>query len=303
MKLIHFAKIKKIDKEIVIGIGKFDGVHLGHQRILFNIVKEAKKEGRVPGIITFKNFPFEFPLCSWEEKLSLLEKSGIKLCIWCNFDDISHLPPENFLNILIEAGVKTIIVGHNFHFGKGRKGDIKFLRKQSKKKKFFLIVVPSYKKNGIIVSASKIREMIKRGKIENANKLLGRYFSVSGKVIKGRGIGKNIGFPTANLSLENNISIKNGVYAGWVLYRKKLYKAAIVKGVSPTFNDRTDKFEVFIIDYAGKKDLYNQYLKVFLYKRIRDQIKFQDKEALKKQIEKDIRKIKQILQKISIPEL
>ncbi|MCM8830552.1 MAG: bifunctional riboflavin kinase/FAD synthetase [Candidatus Omnitrophica bacterium] len=303
MKLIHFSKIKKIDKEVVLGIGKFDGVHLGHQKILFTIVKEAKKEGRVPAVITFKNFPVDFFLCDWKEKLYLLNQSGIKLCIWCDLDEISHLSPEKFLEILVKAGVKTIVVGYNFHFGKGKKGDIKFLRKQSKKRNFSLIVVPSYKKNGVIISASKIRKMIKSGDIEKANKLLGRYFSVSGKVVKGKGIGKKIGFPTANLALENNICIGEGVYAGWVEHKRKIYRSAIVTGTSPTFKDDKNKFEVFIIDYDGKNTLYNQQIKIFLYKKLRSQIKFQNLEGLKRKIEEDIREIKLLLRKIPTPEL
>ncbi|MCM8777025.1 MAG: bifunctional riboflavin kinase/FAD synthetase [Candidatus Omnitrophica bacterium] len=303
MKLIHFSEIKKIDKEIVLGIGKFDGVHSGHKKILSIVLAEAKKEGRVAGIITFRKFPVEFLLCSWKEKLSLLKETGIELCVWCDFDDISHLSPEKFLETLLEAGAKTIVVGYNFRFGKGRKGDVKLLRKQSKERDFSLIVVPSYKKNGEIVSASKIRKMIKNGDIEKANKLLGRYFSVSGKVVKGKGIGKKMGFPTANLALENNICIGQGVYAGWVEHKRKIYKSAIVIGKSPTFNNDVNKFEVFIIDYEGKKTLYNKKIRFFLYKKLRNQIKFQYLEVLKKQIEKDIREIKIMLQKIPAPEL
>lgn len=301
MKTLHFSEIRKIDKEVVAAIGKFDGVHSGHKKILRIVSNEAKKEGRVAGVFTFRKFPVEFLLCGWEEKLSLLEKTGIELCIWCDFDEISHLSHKKFMDIVLEAGIKTIVVGYNFRFGKGRKGNIEFLRKQSKKKNFSLIVVPSYKKDGRKVSASKIREMIKSGEIEDANKFLGRYFSISGRVVKGRGIGKKIGFPTANLSLDGKVMIKEGVYAGWVVYRKNLYKAAIVIGTSPTFNDNTNKFEVFIIDYESKRNLYNQYLKVFLYKKLRDQIKFQSKEELKKKITDDIKNIKLLLQKVSTP--
>jgi len=299
MKLIHFSKIKKIDKGIVLGIGKFDGVHSGHQKILEIVVKEAEEKGRVAGVVTLRKFPVEFLLCPWEEKLSLLKEAGMELCIWCDFGEISHLSAEEFLDILLTAEVKTIVVGYNFHFGKGRKGDVKFLRKQSKEKGFSLIVVPSYKKKGEVVSASKIRRMIKSGDIEKANKLLGRYFSVSGKVVKGKGIGKKIGFPTANLALENNICIGEGVYAGWAVYKKGTYKAAIVTGKSPTFNDNINKFEVFLIDFPYKKDIYNEKVDVFLYKKIRGQRKFQDIESLKKQIEKDIQKIKILLKEFS----
>ncbi|MCM8760421.1 MAG: bifunctional riboflavin kinase/FAD synthetase [Candidatus Omnitrophica bacterium] len=285
----------------MLGIGKFDGVHSGHKKVLSIISAEAKKEGRVAGIITFRRSPVKFLLCGWKEKLSLLDKTGIEVCIWCDFNDISHLSPEEFLEILVRAGVKTIIVGHNFRFGKGRKGDVKFLKKQAKKQKFSLIVVPPFKKNGEIVSSSKIRTALKRGDIKRVNEFLGRYFSVSGKVVKGKGIGQKLGFPTANLSLENNICIGQGVYAGWVEYKRKIYKSAIVTGKSPTFNNDVNKFEVFIIDYQGKNNLYNKKIRVFLYKKIRSQIKFQNLEKLKNQIEKDIKEIKILLRKIPAP--
>jgi riboflavin kinase/FMN adenylyltransferase len=295
MRILHFSKIKKIDEGIVVGIGKFDGVHLGHQKILGIVSAEAKKKGRVAGVITFRNFPVESLLCRWEEKLSLIKRAGIELCIWSDFDEISQLSPERFLEILLEAGVKTIVVGYNFRFGKDRKGDIKFLKRKAEGQGFSLVIVPPYKKNGEIVSASNIRKLIKSGNVYKANKLLGRYFSVSGKVLRGRGIGKEIGFPTANLSLENNISIGEGVYAGWTLYNKNAYKSAIVIGHSPTFNDNTKKFEVFLIDFGKRKDLYNKKMLVFLYKKLRRQIKFKDKEQLKRHIEKDIKKIKSLL--------
>jgi len=294
MKIVHFSKIRNINKEIVVGIGKFDGVHLGHQKILGLVSKESKKKGGVAGVVTFRNFPAEFFLCGWEEKLFLIKKAGIELCIWSDFDEISQLSPERFLEILLRAGVKTIVVGYNFRFGKDRKGDIKFLKKKAEEQGFSLVIVPPYKKNSEIVSASNIRKLIKCGNVHKANKLLGRYFSISGKVVKGRGIGKEIGFPTANLALENNISIGEGVYAGWTIYNKKAYKSAIVIGTSPTFNNSTKKFEVFLIDF-WKKNLYNKQLKVYLYKKLRRQIKFQDIEKLKRYIEKDIQKIKSLL--------
>ncbi|MDD3725812.1 MAG: bifunctional riboflavin kinase/FAD synthetase [Candidatus Ratteibacteria bacterium] len=295
MKVIHFSKIKKVDKEIVIGIGKFDGVHLGHKKILMTVSEEAKKKGRVPAVVTFKNFPVEFLLCRWEEKLSLLEKSGIRLCIWSDFDEMSHISHKEFVDILIKAGVKTIVVGYNFHFGKGRKGNIEFLRKMAEKKNFSVIVVPPYKKRGKAVSASLIRKAIKNGDIQTANTLLGRYFSISGKVIKGRGIGKKLGFPTANLDLKNNISIGKGVYAGWAVYNKKVYKAAITIGASPTFIDNTEKFEVFLIDFPDNKNLYNQQLRVFFYKKLRPQKKFKNQIQLQQQIKKDIGNIRYLL--------
>ncbi|NLG12483.1 MAG: riboflavin biosynthesis protein RibF [Elusimicrobia bacterium] len=303
MILTNFIKIKKTKKEIVLGIGKFDGVHSGHKRILEIVSKTAEREGRAAGVFTFKTFPVEFLLCSWEEKLALLKKEGIQRCIWSDFEDIARLSPDEFLDILVEAGVKRIVVGYNFRFGKERRGDIRFLKDAAKKKGFSVIVMPPYKKKGKVVSASLIRKVIKQGDIKTANTLLGRYWSVSGKVIKGKGIGWKLGFPTANLSLDKDICVEDGVYAGWALCGRRVFKAAIVAGSSPTFNGDTDKLEVFLIGFQGNKNLYNRQLQVFFYKKIRAQRRFEDERELQRQIETDVRKIKSLLRRTLPPKL
>lgn len=295
MKTIHFKDIGKFRGEIVTGIGKFDGVHLGHREILRTIVKEANRS-LIPAVFTFRKFPAEFLLCGWDEKLSLLKESGMKVCFWCDLDEIAHLSPGKFLDILVSAGVKTLVVGYDFHFGAGRKGNIKFLREMKEEKDFNLVVVPPQKVNGEVVNASQIRSFIKKGEVSKANSLLGRYFSVTGKVIQGSNIGSTLGFPTANLALENNIRIGEGVYAGWAEYKRTIYKAAIVTGVSPTFDDKTNKFEVFIIGF-NDEDIYDQKIKVFLFKKLREQIEFPDKKSLKDRIAADVKEITALLDK------
>jgi len=272
------------------GIGKFDGVHLGHRAILKMIVKEAEGKGFIPTVFTFRKFPAEFMLCGWNEKLSLLEGCGIKVCFWCDLEEISYLSPEEFLDILVAFGVRSLVVGYNFHFGKGREGNIQFLQETKKGKTFNLTVVPPQKVKGEVVNASKVRSFIKNGNVLKANEFLGRCFSVEGRVIPGSNIGKKLGFPTANLALENKIQIGEGVYAGWVGYKGKVYKAAIVTGVSPTFEDRISRFEAFIIDFQGQ-DIYDEKIKVFLYKKLRAQKKFHDIENLRDRITRDVKEI------------
>ncbi len=296
MEKIHFRDMGKFKGKFVTGIGKFDGVHTGHREILRTISSEAKEKGLLPAVFTFRKFPAEFLLCSWDEKINFLEESHIRLCFWCDLDEISGLSHENFLNSLLSAGLKTLVVGYNFRFGTGRKGDIEFLQKKQKEKGFNLVIVPPQRVDGDIVNSSKIRTLIKHGEITEANKFLGRYFSVTGEVVSGINVGRTIGFPTANLSLENKVRIGQGVYAGWAQHDRKIYKAAIVAGVSPTFNDKREKFEVFIID-LGAKDLYGEKIKVFLFKKLREQVKFKDKEKLKLRISADVKKIKSLLKK------
>lgn len=222
MKKIRFRDIGNFKGEFVTGIGKFDGVHFGHGEVLKKIVAEANTKGLIPAVFTFRKFPAEFMLCGWEEKLSLLKESGIKVCFWCDLEEILHLSPGEFMDILLHAGVKTIVVGYDFHFGAGRKGNIGFLREVKEEKRFNLIVVPPQKVNGAVVNASEIRRFIKKGDVSKANVFLGRYFSVAGKVVKGNNIGSAIGFPTANLVLDKDIRIGEGIYAGWAEYKKGL---------------------------------------------------------------------------------
>ncbi len=294
MKTIHFRDMGKFRCETVTGIGKFDGVHLGHRAVLDTIVKDAENTTLAPAVFTFRKFPAEFLLCGWDEKLALLKNSGIKVCFWCDLDEVMHLSPATFLDILLGTGVKTLVVGYDFHFGSGRKGNIKFMREMKGEKGFDLKVVPPHKVNGEVVNASEIRSFIRKGDISRANNFLGRHFSVSGEVIKGSNIGNTIGFPTANLKLDNNIRIGEGVYAGWALHGGKIYEAAVVAGISPTFYDGISKFEVFLIGFRGK-DIYGERLKVFLFKKLRNQIKFPDKDSLKVRISEDVKEITAIL--------
>lgn len=296
MEKIHFKDIGRTFRgEFAAGIGKFDGVHLGHREILRTISLEAKKKGFLPAVFTFRKFRAEFMLCGWEEKLTLLKKAGMRVCFWCDIDEIYGLSHGEFLNTMVSAGLKTLVVGYNFRFGAGRKGDIEFLQEQQKKKGFNLIVVPPQRVDGEIVNSSKIRTLIKEGEITRAGDFLGRLFSVNGKVIRGSNIGSTIGSPTANLSLENNVRVGEGVYAGWAQYNKKIYKAAIVAGVPPSFTDKTEKFEVFMINFSGG-EIYGEKVKVFLFKKLREQIKFRDKEKLKLRIAADVKEIKSLLE-------
>lgn len=300
METVHFGSMEKFAAETVTGIGKFDGVHLGHRAVLKTIVQEAESRGLSPAVFTFREFPAEFYLCGWDEKLSLLKDSGVKICFWCDLDEVVHMSRMEFLDILLASGASTLVVGYDFHFGAGRKGNIQFLREMQQEKKFKLIVVPPQKVNGAVVNSSETRRLIKRGEVEEANNFLGRHFSVSGTVIEGISIGRTIGFPTANLALDNDIRIGEGVYAGWALLGKKTYKAAVVTGVSPTFHDGINKFEVFLIGFESR-NIYGEKMKVFLSQKMRNQIKFPDKESLKLRIAEDVKEIESLLSNQPVP--
>jgi riboflavin kinase / FMN adenylyltransferase len=293
METIHFSDLKKRARDIVLGIGKFDGIHSGHRAILKAIVKKAEKGSHIPAVFTFRKFPVNFFICGWEEKLALLEKAGIELCVWCDFEEISQLGAESFLNMLSSLNVSELVVGSNFRFGAERKGNISMLKTWQEKKIFRLTVVPPEKISGNIINSTKIRDFIRRGDIVSANAFLGRCLSVKGRVLHGKKIGTHLGFPTANMFLFNDIHIAEGIYAGRVKHGNLFYGCAVSIGPSPTFEDREKKFEVFFIGFKG--DLYGKTLEVYLMKKVRDIKKFKGAEQLKLQISKDIKAIRDIL--------
>ena len=293
MEVYHFRNIEKQKQGLVVGIGKFDGVHLGHKKLIEKIVSVSKKESKVASVFTFRNFPVEFFITQWEEKISILEKYGIEICIWSDFSDIRNLKANEFIEYLIKKGVEGFVVGFNFRFGKNREGDVETLKKLSEKYGFSVDVVEPVKIDGEIVNASKIRQFIKKGEIEKGNKFLGRYFSFKGKVVKGSLRGKIIGFPTANILPDYKVEAGEGVYAGYVFYKGKFYKAAINIGAPVTFGEKEKKIEVHIIEF--REEIYGEGLEIFLVKRIRDVECFPSIEELKIALRKDISSVLNIL--------
>lgn len=278
----HFSNVDIVGKGLVIGIGKFDGIHIGHKKIIEEVIKKAKSRRIIPSIFTFKNFPVEFYISGWEEKLNIFEDLGIELCIWCDYEEISFWQPFEFIEYLECINVKSVVIGNGFQFGSHRKGTIEDL-----KKKFDVLIIPPVIVEGEIVNSTKIREYLKIGRIEKVNKFLGRHFSFKGKVITGSSKGKDLGFPTANLSLSNNIKIKEGVYSAWIKFDNNLYKGALSIGNCPTFDSGEYKIEVHIIGFD--KIIYGEIIEVYPVLRIRDQKKFKNIEELRKNIENDIK--------------
>ncbi|MCD6407757.1 bifunctional riboflavin kinase/FAD synthetase [bacterium] len=293
MKVYHFKSIERQENKIIVGIGKFDGVHLGHQKILKKIIELSEREKSIPSVFTFRHFPAEFYLSPWESKLSLLEKSGIKICIWSDFEEISFWKPDEFLNFLFEKGTCGIVVGFNFRFGEHKKGDVEFLKKKSEEKNVIVEVVNGVKIDGEVVNSTSIRNFLKKGEIEKVNKFLGRYFSFKGKVITGSCRGRKLGFPTANIYLDNKLMIGNGVYAGYIFYKDKFFKAAINIGAPITFGEKEKRIEVHIIGF--EKEIYGEILEIFMVRKVREEKCFSSEKELEEQIKKDVEFIKSIL--------
>jgi len=294
MEIFHYNEIGKIYGELTLGIGKFEGFHLGHQKIINTIIKSQK----IPSVFVIRHFPTEFYLYSWKDRINFLEKSGIQICIWSDFEEISFWEPEKFLDFVLNFNVKEIVVGFNFFFGTHKKGNIDFLKKQAKEKNFILKIVPPVKYKKEIINTTKIKNFLKEGKIEKVNKFLGREFFLEGKVITGNSIGRTLNFPTANISLSHKINIKDGVYAVWVLFKDKFYKGALNIGTPLTFGKNERKIEVHILDFD--KEIYGENLKIFFVKKIRDEKIFSSFEKLENQIKKDISKVSNALLKLPL---
>ncbi|MGE4357460.1 MAG: bifunctional riboflavin kinase/FAD synthetase [Candidatus Omnitrophota bacterium] len=299
MKIIRrLHNLNKIPKGTVSAIGIFDGIHKGHLAIFHKVIKEAKRDGKPSLIITFHPHPLKiireqhtFPLLlSLEHRLLIIRNLGIDYCLVIPFDeDFSLISPFLFVkNILYEGlGISTLYVGENFRFGYKQKGNINLLRKLSAKFNFQLKVVPSVKYKKRTISSSWIRRELNRGNLKLVSYLLGRPFSIYGRVIKGEGIGKKLGFPTANLDIKQETIPPSGVYLVKVHLKESIYSGLVYIGNRPTFGEKKNlNVEVYILDF--KDNLYGKFLEVDFIKRIRAEKEFVSSSSLISAIKKDV---------------
>ena len=287
----------------MVTLGNFDGVHLGHQQIFKRVKEEASKVHGEGMVITFEPHPLKvlvperfLPLLTpFRKKVMLIEKSGIETVLCIDFTlAFSELTPFEFIkNILVEkVKVKKVIIGYNYHFGKGQKGDAQTLKEAGKVFDFEVEVVEPLKVGQTIVSSSKIRGLIQRGEIEEASILLGRDYPIIGKVVEGAKRGQTLGFPTANLEISDELYPKTGVYAVEVIWHQQHFNGLANVGLNPTFlPEQTRKgkpisFEVFILNF--NRDLYGEEIQVDFIRRIRDEVRFDSPSRLINQIQKDI---------------
>ena len=288
----------------VVTLGNFDGVHLGHQAIFKQVVARALELDGTSVAFTFEPHPLKVlsPLRSprllstFREKMEQIEASGMDAVICARFTpEFASQNPEDFVRDVLVGGVgvRDLFVGHDYAFGKDRKGDIAFLRDAGARHGFGLHVIGPVKVEGIIVSSTKIRSLIMDGEVCLASKLLGRPYSIEGTVIPGHSRGRGIGFPTANITTPNELPPREGVYAVTILVEGREYRGAANIGKNPTFGDLALSYEVHIFDFD--KDLYGRHLKMAFVKRVRDEVKFKSVEELKKQIAKDVERVRAIL--------
>ena len=301
MKIYKNANLNKKYHKGVIAIGNFDGIHLGHQKVINEARKKAKSKKLPFGIITFEPVPVMYfnskiknhRINSLEQKKIQLKKLKLDFLIIIKFNKIfSSLTAEKFIKEIIYNKTKCsfLYVSKNFKFGYKRRGNIQTLKKYEKLYNFKSLITRPYKKNKKIISSTLIRKKIINGKIREANTLLNREWNIKGKVIKGRQLGRKIGFPTCNLQLNDYIVPRNGVYAVKVKGSNFNKKGIANVGFRPTFNGKKLLLETNI--FGIDKNLYNKEIDISFKKFIRREKKFKDLEHLKKQIKIDIKKAK-----------
>lgn len=296
--MIVLNKDSILDKSIssYVALGSFDGIHKGHLTLINKVVDLAKRDGNSSVIYTFENHPRSVlnknnspkMLTDNKSKLMLFQDYGLDIVYFEKFDkDFMKLSPEEFIKYICDKfKIKGIVVGFNYRFGYKNMGDVELLNNLAKKYNFKLYVLPAYKCGETVVSSTKIREAISNGKVEKAKKMLNRAYSLKGKVVCGKQLGRTMGFPTANLEFEKNILLpKEGVYYTIVMVNNNIYKGITSIGNNPTFSADKITVETYILDFES--DIYGINIEVFFEKRIRGMIKFSSMKELKEQLEKD----------------
>jgi len=294
-------KIQKKFKKSVIAIGNFDGIHLGHQRVLKQARLKAKKNNLKFGVVTFEPVPVMFfnkqiknhRINNLNQKISGLKKLKLDFLLIIKFNKkFSSQNPLAFIKKILfkSLNCKYIFVSRNFRFGKKRKGNIETLKQNENIYSYKTIISKPLKKNNKILSSTLLRKKISLGMVKKVKSFLGRNWSIEGTVIKGRKRGRKIGFPTCNIRLKDYIIPKLGVYSILAETDKFKRKGIANIGYRPTFNGKSLLLEVNI--FGIKKNLYKKKLRVSFTKFIRGEKKFRNINQLKMQIKKDIQKAK-----------
>ncbi len=295
-------------KNAVLTIGTFDGVHKGHQKIIAQLIDEAKKIDGETVIITFYPHPrqvikpdskIEF-LNDLKEKATLLEAAGVDNLVVINFNEsFANLTAEEYINdFLIKTfNPRKIVIGYDHRFGKGRTGDYTLLEKAGTINGFEVLELSAQLLDQITISSTKIRNALYEGDISLTNNLLGYIFSFYGKVVEGNKLGRTIGFPTANILLDNEEKIipLNGVYAVQVIVNQLIYNGMMNIGFRPTVDGKKRTIEVNIFNFD--QDIYGESIVVKLLHYIRPEVKFNGVDALKEQLNKDRIAVKELLEK------
>ena len=283
-----------------VGLGNFDGLHIGHMALIGTLISECRLNGLASVVYTFRKHPDNIlrknlvnpQITSLDQKTRLLEAHDIDWLFYQDFDEeFSRLSPEDFVkNVLVDGlNMKLAVIGFNYHFGYMGRGDAELMKKLGEKHGFRVIVIPPVRVKSEIVSSTLIRQYIEKGKMERVFQLLGRHFSLKGTVVDGRRMGRTLGFPTANIIADPEMVVPaRGVYITKTFLNGRWMNSVTNVGYAPTVRGREGRFsiETHILDYD--EDLYGAEIEVCFIKKLRDERRFESVEALKEQVREDI---------------
>ena len=292
------------DKDMLLTIGVFDGVHLGHKCLISQLVAQARQQDLLSGVVTFRQHPQEvlqpqtkLPfLTDLVERSDLLRNEGVEVIIPLSFTvELARLSARQFLSLLKKyLRMRGLVIGPDFTLGRNREGNADTLRALGQEMNFSVTVVPAVIIDGEVVSSTAIRKALANGDMKKVHSLTGRPFNLHGRVVIGAGRGVALGFPTANLDIVLEQALPaNGVYACWTYIDGQAYQSMTNIGQNPTFGDRKRAIEVYVVDYHG--DLYGRELKLDIMERLRDEKKFSTVAELKEQMAEDVKHGKVIL--------
>jgi riboflavin kinase/FMN adenylyltransferase len=294
----------------VVTMGNFDGIHLGHQALVRHTVEESKQLGYPSIVLTFEPHPLKVLaperapclLLSYQDKLDLFQAFGVDIVIAQRFDrEFASIAAEDFVRRFLVGRLKTkkLWVGRDLRFGQGRKGGTGDLIRVAPEVGFQVGVLDPISSDGIRISSSRIRGLVEAGCVDEVRPMLGRYHFVSGRVVTGKGRGRKLGFPTANISSQTEVVPLNGIYATSIEVKSRQWLSVSSVGVNPTFGDGPRTVESFIFDFES--EIYGEAVKLSFVKRIRDEKKFSTVEDLIAQMHGDVERARVIFKELRLP--
>lgn len=304
----NIEEIKASFPHACVTVGNFDGVHLGHQLLFAEIASLAYRHGGTSVAVTFNPHPLKVLreggiklISTFEQKAELIGMAGVDVLVAVPFTrEFAATTASTFVDdyLLKKIGMKELVVGYDYCFGKGRQGNTTYLREQGSKKGFPVTVLEAHHEDGMLVSSSKIRELVAEGRMRDVHKLLGRNYQIRGTVEIGKKRGASLGFPTANLRISSeDLCPKRGVYVTQVICEGKCYGSVSNIGVNPTFGDGRLTAETHIFNF--NRDIYNKPIKINFLRYLRAEKKFPGPGELVVQIGRDVAMAREVLDKCS----
>ncbi len=287
----------------ILALGNFDGVHLGHQAIFHQVRSRAQAVQGTAMVFTFEPHPLRVLrpehapplLTTFEQKMQLIATEGIEVGLRIPFTDLfAQQQPSEFIQDILcdQIGVRELVVGYDFRFGHQRSGTVDLLEAAAATHGYQVTVVSAISVAGLTVSSSNIRQLVQRGEVADASRLLGRFYAIEGTVVEGFRRGATIGFPTANVQSVNEIIPQTGVYAVRVTWREQPYDGVANVGYNPTFGNDALSVEAHLFDFQA--DLYGETIRVAFVEKIRDERKFASVDELVSQISQDAKQARAI---------